>query len=94
MATETKATSAKSTTPASPSEETKRQKFIRVGGARMTKTLSQIRLLGNLSGAGYEYSEKDVAIIENAVKDVLAKALTRLRSRSTETKEPAFTFGS
>jgi len=49
-------------------DETKRQKFIRVVTPRVKKALKFIRLIGNQSGAAYEYNDEDVAGIMTALR--------------------------
>lgn len=50
-------------------EETRRQRFKRIAGARTNKILDMLKLLGNCSNTGnYEYSENDVKKIFNAIE--------------------------
>jgi len=50
-------------------EETRRQRFKRIAGARTNKILDMLKLLGNCSNTGnYEYSESDVKKIFNAIE--------------------------
>lgn len=50
-------------------EETRRQRFKRIAGARTNKILDILKLLGNCSNTGnYEYSENDVKKIFNAIE--------------------------
>ena len=49
--------------------ETKRDKFIRIAEARTNKIIDMIQLLGNCSNKStYDYSDKDVAEIFNAIE--------------------------
>lgn len=59
-------------------KENKRKKFLELANSRVNKTLSGIKLIGNLSRKNnYEYSEEDVKTIFNALEKELkaAKAL-------------------
>mgnify|MGYP001288566777 CR=1 FL=1 len=59
-------------------KENKRKKFLELANSRVNKTLTGIKLIGNLSRKNnYEYSEKDVKTIFNALEQELktAKAL-------------------
>lgn len=50
-------------------EETRRQRFKRIAGARTNKILDMLKLLGNCSNTGnYEYSENDVKKIFNTIE--------------------------
>jgi hypothetical protein len=50
-------------------EETRRQRFKRIAGARTNKILDMLKLLGNCSNTGnYEYSDNDVKKIFNAIE--------------------------
>ena len=58
--------------------ETKRERFIRLAETRTNKILSMLKLLGNCSSkANYEYTDKDVqkifAAIERETKAAKAK---------------------
>jgi len=58
--------------------ETKRDRFVRLAEARTNKILDMLKLLGNCSSkANYEYSEEDVkkifAAIERETKNAKAK---------------------
>ena len=51
-------------------EETKRDKFVRIAEARTNKIINMIQLLGNCSNQSlYEYSQKDVNKIFNAIQE-------------------------
>lgn len=51
-----------------PENETKRDKFKRIVQPRVRKALKTIRLIGNCSGAAYEYKPKDVADIITSLR--------------------------
>ena len=61
--------------------ETKREKFVRIAEARTNKIISMIQLLGNCSNtSSYEYTEKDVADIFNAIDRELKQAKQKFAS--------------
>lgn len=60
--------------------ETKREKFVRMAEARTIKIISMVRLLGNCSNRlAYEYSEKDVSKIFNAIESAVSDAKKRFK---------------
>ena len=69
-------TSRKPRTPA-PEGETKSIRFSRLATARVTKICKQIRLLGNLSGSGYESTAEQVSKMETAIRDATKTAMAR-----------------
>lgn len=80
-------------TPAEKAEETKAEKFIRLGEYRMNKAIDAIGRLENLANkSAYEYTPEQVeamfAVLESKVAEVKAKF------RVTKNKEnTAFSFG-
>lgn len=55
--------------------ETNRDKFIRIAESRTNKIIDMIKLLGNCSNTyNYEYTEKDVKIIFDAIEKELREA--------------------
>ncbi len=66
-------------------EETKREKFVRIAEARTNKIINMIQLLGNCSNQSmYEYSQKDVNKIFNAIQaelDEAKKKYNRMESK-------------
>lgn len=62
-------------------QETKREKFVRMAEARTIKIISMVRLLGNCSNRlAYEYTDKDVNKIFNAIESAVADAKKRYKS--------------
>ena len=58
--------------------ETKREKFVRLAEARTNKIIDMIQLLGNCSNQSqYEYTQKDVNKIFNAIQTELDVARKR-----------------
>ena len=65
--------------------ETKRDKFIRITEARTNKIISMVQLLGNCSNQGqYEYSQKDVNKIFNAIQTELDAAKKRFNMQDSQ----------
>jgi hypothetical protein len=60
----------------------KRSKFVELAVKRVTRTIKDMRLIGNLSNrAAYEYSEEDVKKIVRA----LQKEIEGIKARFSET---------
>ena len=73
-------------------EETKRDKFVRIAEARTNKIINMIQLLGNCSNQSlYEYSQKDVNKIFNAIQAELDEAKKRY-SKQDSLKGSKFTL--
>ena len=71
------------------SNETKRERFVRLAEARTNKILEMMRLLGNCSSkTNYEYSEEDVKEIFGALERELKN--TKNKFLGVETKEEKF----
>lgn len=71
------------------SNETKRERFVRLAEARTNKILEMMRLLGNCSSkTNYEYSEEDVKEIFGALEKELKN--TKNKFLGVETKEEKF----
>lgn len=73
-------------------EETKRDKFVRIAEARTNKIINMIQLLGNCSNQSlYEYSQKDVNKIFNAIQAELDEAKKRYSKQDSQ-KASKFTL--
>lgn len=71
--------------------ETKNEKFIRLAEGRMTKLLSFIRKLDNLSNRNnYEYSDEQVEQMFSAIESELAEVKSNFMKTNKENK--AFKF--
>lgn len=67
------------------SEETKRDKFVRIAEARTNKIINMIQLLGNCSNQSlYEYSQKDVNKIFNTIQTELDEAKKRYSKQDSQ----------
>ena len=66
-------------------EETKRDKFVRIAEARTNKIINMIQLMGNCSNQSlYEYSQKDVNKIFNAIQAELDEAKKRYSKQDSQ----------
>ena len=66
-------------------EETKRDKFVRIAEARTNKIINMIQLLGNCSNQSlYEYSQKDVNKIFNAIQAELDEEKKRYSKQDSQ----------
>ena len=71
------------------SNETKRERFVRIAEARTNKILEMMRLLGNCSSkSNYEYTEEDVKEIFGALEKELKN--TKSLFLGDEIKEEKF----
>lgn len=69
-------------------KESKREKFVRMAEARTIKIISMVRLLGNCSNRlAYEYTDKDVNKIFNAIESAVADAQKRFKSAPNGTAQ-------
>lgn len=55
------------------STETKSEKFIRIRDARLPKIVAAIKLLGNLAGPGYEYTETEAQELVSELDTAVTK---------------------
>ena len=59
----------------------KRERFLRLVEKRMSNTLHDIKLVGNLSNrSAYEYTDKDVRRITKALEEAIADLRQRFRN--------------
>ena len=71
--------------PVSNKEESRRERFVRLAEARTNKIIDMIQLLGNCSNQSqYEYSQKDVTKIFNAIQTELDAAKKRFNKQDTQ----------
>ncbi|HCR83006.1 hypothetical protein [Caproicibacterium sp. XB2] len=70
------------------SEETKREKFVRLAENRTNRILSTLDLLGNCSNTGaYEYTQKDVDKIFNAIQAQMNDTKKRFTQKGSGSSE-------
>lgn len=77
---------------ATPKNETKEAKFVRLATARMNKALKTVSLIGNLSNAQYGYTDDQVAKIEAALYSCVENTMSKF-NKATIAK-PVFDFSS
>ncbi len=69
--------------------ETKRERFIRIAGARTNKILDMVKLLSNCSNLGnYEYTDEDVKKIFSVIEKEIKTA--KIKFSEVNTKEQKF----
>lgn len=59
------------------SNESKADKFKRLGNKRLNKALKAIKNIGNLSGAGYERTPDQVKTIQSKLDDAVKTTMAR-----------------
>ena len=70
------------------SNESKRDKFVRLAEARTNKIIDMIRLLGNCSNSRvYEYNKDDVKKIFSSIEDELKIAKSKFEINDVEDKK-------
>jgi hypothetical protein len=66
----------------------KRENFVRLAEARVSRALDSIRVIGNLSNrSNYEYDEQDVKKIIKTLQDEVAKVKMQLEAKSGFSKQ-------
>ena len=66
----------------------KRENFVRLAEARVSRALDSIRVIGNLSNrSNYEYDEQDVKKIIKTLQDEVAKVKIKLEAKSRISKQ-------
>lgn len=74
-----------------PDNETKEDKFVRLGDKRVSAALQKIRLIGNLSGPGYNYTQAQVELIEGVLREAVVSTMARFHP-TEEAGAPTFTL--
>jgi hypothetical protein len=64
-----------------PQEETARQRFVRLANKRVVKVIKAIQLIGNLSSRAYQYDDKDVDKIFDAIQTEVDQARSKFLKR-------------
>lgn len=75
----------------SDENETKAEKFIRIGQVRVTKAIESVSRLENLSGSSYEYTEEQVEKMFGAIQQALDDAKAKFNKKKEKEKK-SFTF--
>lgn len=67
--------------------QTPRQRFVRLGNARVNLILKRLNVLANLADRRrYEFSVKDVDLMEKSLRDRLDYIIRKFREHSQESK--------
>lgn len=77
-----------------PENESRHDRFIRLGTKRMNNAIRQIQLLGNLCSPNYECDANDLALMRDAIHRELDAAIARFSPRRRQAGGEAFSFGS
>lgn len=72
-------------------KECKKEKFIRLAERRVTKTLQELRKVGNLAAPNYEYTEEQVKAIIAALQDAVINIGVRFNAPCSAENE-SFSF--
>lgn len=75
-----------------PPNESRRDRFVRIGAKRMENVIRQIQLLGNLCGANYECSGDDLVLMRDSIHHELEMALARFTPKKRQTASNGFSF--
>lgn len=91
MPTKSKSKTAPRSAARKPEVETARQRFLRLGQGRMVNALHAIRLIGNLSAQGYEWTPDDIVLMKASIAEVVEEGFARF-ARSASAPKPEQTF--
>lgn len=75
-----------------PPNESRRDRFLRIGQRRMNNVIRQIQLLGNLSSSAYDCQQSDIDLMREVIARELEAALGRFTPRQRQGGSPTFTF--
>lgn len=75
-----------------PPNESRHDRFMRIGTKRMNNAIRQIQLLGNLCSPNYECDANDLALMRDAIVHELDMALARFTPRKRQGSAEAFSF--
>jgi hypothetical protein len=74
-----------------PPNESKRDRFCRIGERRMNEVIGKIALLGNLSGPQYECTHDDLERMKSTIQIALDGAMSRF-GRTVRQQATGFSF--
>ena len=70
-----------------------RAKFVKLASARVSKTLKDIQLIGNLANrSNYDYTDEDIAKIFKAINDEIAACRKRFELSNRKSGGAKFTL--
>lgn len=76
-----------------PPNESRHDRFMRIGSKRMNNAIRQIQLLGNLCSPNYECDANDLELMRSAILRELDMAMARFTPRKRQGTAAAFSFG-
>lgn len=75
-----------------PENESRHDRFVRIGTKRVNNAIRQIQLLGNLCSPNYECDANDLALMRDAIVHELDMAIARFTPRKRQGPDQAFSF--
>lgn len=88
----TKSSPAKAAQPSTKKAETRKERFVRIANLRVPKALKAIHMIGNLAGAGYEFTPEQVAKINSLLAESVAKTMQQFSNVKTQAPTQASLF--
>lgn len=76
-----------------PENESRHERFIRLGSKRMNNVIRQIQLLGNLCSPNYDCDAHDLALMRDTIIRELEAAMARFAPRKRTEPGKGFSFG-
>jgi len=77
--------------PKQESVETRRERFIRIGNSRMRRLINTYRLIGGLATSSYQYYDKDIEVMQEAIKREHEACWAKFKKKPRE-KKPEVDF--
>lgn len=75
-----------------PENETRHERFIRLGSKRMNNVIRQIQLLGNLCSPNYDCDANDLALMRDTITRELEAAIARFSPKKRTEQGKGFSF--
>ena len=79
------------TTNPIPKNETKNEKFLRIATPRVNAIIDKLDILSNCAGSNYEYTEEQVEVMFQAIRDAMDACYSEFQPKVKPEKE-RFTF--
>ena len=70
-----------------PENETKNEKFLRIATPRVNAIIDKLDILSNCAGSNYEYTEEQVEIMFQALRDAMDACYNEFRPKVKSEKE-------
>lgn len=74
-----------------PENETKNEKFLRIATPRVNAIIDKLDILSNCAGSNYEYTEKQVETMFQALRDAMDACYNEFRPK-VESEKERFSF--